>query len=133
MFLVLGIVILVASFSIIGNLIMVVVEKQREIALLKTLGASDVGLMQLFAIQGLLIGLLGTVLGIGVGLLGCYIGQRFGIPLNPDVYYIDRMPVHVEAQSVILTALAGVLISIAATFYPSMLAARVRPAAGMRQ
>ena len=133
MFLVLGIVILVASFSIVGNLVMVVVEKQREIALLKTLGASDGGLMQLFAIQGLLIGLLGTVLGIGSGLIGCYIGQRFGIPLNPDVYYIDRMPVHVESQSVLLTALAGVLISIAATFYPAMLAARVRPAAGMRQ
>jgi lipoprotein-releasing system permease protein len=133
MFLVLGIVILVASFSIVGNLIMVVVEKQREIALLKTLGASDGGLMQLFAIQGLLIGLIGTALGIGVGLIGCIAGQKFGIPLNPDVYYIDRMPVHVEAQSVVLTALAGVLISIAATFYPSMLAARVRPAAGMRQ
>ena len=65
MFLVLGIVILVASFSIVGNLIMVVVEKQREIALLKTLGASDPGIMQLFAIQGLLIGLIGTLLGVG--------------------------------------------------------------------
>jgi lipoprotein-releasing system permease protein len=132
MFLVLGIVILVASFSIVGNLIMVVVEKAREIALLKTLGASDVGVMQLFAIQGLLIGALGTGLGVGLGLLTCWAGQRFGIPLNPDVYYIDRMPVHVEIQSVMLTALAGVLISIAATFYPAFLAARVRPAAGMR-
>ena len=133
MFLVLGIVIIVASFSIVGNLIMVVIEKQKEIALLKTLGASNVGLMLLFAIQGLLIGLIGTALGIGVGLLGCYAGQHFGIPLNPDVYYIDRMPVHVESQSVILTAAAGVFISIAATVYPSILAALVRPAAGMRQ
>ena len=70
MFLVLGIVILVASFSIVGNLIMVVVEKAREIALLKTLGASDLGVMQLFAIQGLMIGLIGTVLGVTTGLLG---------------------------------------------------------------
>jgi lipoprotein-releasing system permease protein len=132
MFLVLGIVILVASFSIVGNLIMVVVEKARQIALLKTLGASDVGIMQLFAIQGLLIGALGTGLGVGLGLLTCWAGQRFGIPLNPDVYYIDKMPVHVEIQSVLLTALAGVIISIAATFYPAFLAARVRPAAGMR-
>ena len=132
MFLVLGIVILVASFSIVGNLIMVVVEKAREIALIKTLGASDASVMQVFAIQGLLIGLIGTVLGIGTGLLACWFGKRYGIPLNPDVYYIDRMPVNVEPYSVILTAAAGVLISMAATFYPALLAARVRPAAGMR-
>ncbi|HET9627087.1 MAG TPA: ABC transporter permease [Kofleriaceae bacterium] len=132
MFLVLGIVILVASFSIVGNLIMVVVEKQREIALLKTLGASDIGVMQLFAIQGLMIGLIGTALGIGTGLLGCWAGKRFGLPLNPDVYYIDKLPIHVDPLSVVAAASAGVLISIAATLYPAMIAARVRPAAGMR-
>jgi lipoprotein-releasing system permease protein len=132
MFLVLGIVILVASFSIVGNLIMVVVEKQREIALLKTLGASDLSLMLVFAIQGLLIGIVGTALGVGTGLLACWFGKAYGIPLNPDVYYIDRMPVHVDTSSVIITAAAGVLISMAATFYPALVAARVRPAAGMR-
>ena len=132
MFLVLGIVILVASFSIIGNLIMIVVEKQREIALLKTLGASDAGIMQLFAIQGLLIGLIGTLLGIATGLTACYVGKRIGIPLNPDVYYIDQMPVNVDPQSVGLTFGAGVIISILATFYPALLGARVRPATGMR-
>lgn len=132
MFLVLGIVILVASFSIVGNLIMVVIEKARQIALLKTLGASDNGVMQLFAIQGLMIGLIGTVLGIATGLAGCWAGKRFGLPLNPDVYYIDRLPIHVDPASVVAAAAAGVLISIAATFYPALLAARVRPAAGMR-
>ncbi|HWU86427.1 MAG TPA: ABC transporter permease, partial [Kofleriaceae bacterium] len=132
MFLVLGIVILVASFSIVGNLIMVVIEKARQIALLKTLGASDLGIMQLFAIQGLLIGLIGTILGVLTGLLACWAGKKFGIPLNPDVYYIDRLPIHVDWQSVAAAAAAGVLISIAATLYPALLAARVRPAAGMR-
>jgi lipoprotein-releasing system permease protein len=132
MFLVLGIVILVASFSIVGNLIMVVVEKAREIALLKTLGASDASMMNIFAIQGLLIGITGTALGISMGLVLCFLGKRYGIPLNPDVYYIDRMPVHVEPFSVAITAAAGVFISIAATFYPAIVAARVRPAAGMR-
>jgi lipoprotein-releasing system permease protein len=132
MFIVLGIVILVASFSIIGNLIMVVVEKQKEIALLKTLGASDVGVMQLFAIQGLMIGLIGTVLGIATGLVGCWAAKRFGLPLNPDVYYIDKMPIHIEPMSVVAAASAGILISIAATLYPAVVAARVRPAAGMR-
>lgn len=132
MFLVLGIVILVASFSIIGNLIMVVVEKAREIALLKTLGASDFGVMQLFAIQGLVIGLIGTLLGVAWGLGACWGAKRYGLPLDPDVYYIDRLPIHVEPASVLASAMAGIVISIAATFYPARLAAKVRPAAGMR-
>lgn len=132
MFLVLGIVILVASFSIVGNLIMVVVEKGREIALLKTLGASDRSIMLVFAIQGLLIGIVGTGLGVSTGLLACWFGKTYGIPLNPDVYYIDRLPVHVDPTSVVVTAAAGIVISIAATFYPAIVAARVRPAAGMR-
>jgi lipoprotein-releasing system permease protein len=132
MFLVLGIVILVASFSIVGNLIMVVVEKAREIALLKTLGASDAGVMQLFAIQGLMIGLIGTVLGVATGLAGCWGLSEYGFPLNENVYYIDRLPVHVDPGSVLAAAAAGVLISIGATLYPAVVAARVRPAAGMR-
>ncbi len=117
---------------IVGNLIMVVVEKGREIALLKTLGASDRNVMLVFTIQGMLIGVVGTALGISTGLLACWFGKAYGIPLNPDVYYIDRMPVHVDPTSVIVTAAAGVLISMAATFYPALVAARVRPAAGMR-
>ncbi|HEU0031676.1 MAG TPA: FtsX-like permease family protein [Kofleriaceae bacterium] len=132
MFLVLGIVILVASFAIVGNLIMVVVEKGREIALLKTLGATDTGIMQLFAIQGMLIGLIGTALGISMGLLTCWAIKRYGLPLDPDVYYIDRLPIHVDPTSVAAAAAAGVLISIAATLYPALLAARVRPSSGMR-
>jgi lipoprotein-releasing system permease protein len=133
MFLVLGIVIVVASFSILGNLVMVVVEKGREIALLKTLGATDAGVMQLFAIQGLMIGLIGTAIGVATGLLLCWGLKVFGFPLNADVYYIDRLPVHVDAPSVAAAAAAGILISILSTLYPSVVAARVRPAAGMRQ
>jgi lipoprotein-releasing system permease protein len=132
MFLVLGIVILVASFSIVGNLIMVVIEKGREIALLKTLGATDFGVTQMFAIQGLLIGLIGTLLGVAVGLLGCWLIQQVGFPLDPDVYYINRLPIHVDWQAVAAAGAAGVMISIAATLYPAFLAARVRPAVGMR-
>jgi lipoprotein-releasing system permease protein len=111
---------------------MVVVEKAREIALLKTFGASDIGVMQLFAVQGMIIGLIGTTLGIITGLLGCLAMKEFGLPLNPDVYYIDRLPIHVDPQSVAAAALTGVLISIGATLYPALLAARVRPAKGMR-
>jgi lipoprotein-releasing system permease protein len=132
MFLVLGVVIMVASFAILGNLIMVVQGKLRQISLLKTLGASDVGVLQLFAMQGLMIGGIGTVLGVATGLLGCWAAQRFGIPVSPEVYYIDRLPVHVEPMSVVAAASAGILISIAATLYPAFVAARIRPSAGLR-
>jgi lipoprotein-releasing system permease protein len=132
MFLVLAIIILVASFSIVGNLIMIVIEKSKEIALLKTLGASDSGIMMLFVTQGFFIGLIGTSLGVAVGLLGCWLLQTFGFPLNPDVYYIDQLPVHVDPTAVALIGTAGVLISVAATVYPALVAARLRPATGLR-
>ncbi|HEY4241617.1 MAG TPA: FtsX-like permease family protein [Kofleriaceae bacterium] len=132
MFLVLGIVIIVASFAIVGNLIMVVVEKGKEIALLKTLGASNFGIMQLFAIQGLMIGVIGTALGLGFGLLACALASTSGIGMEADVYYISQLPIHVENSSVMGAAIAGVAISIAATFYPAFAAARIRPATGIR-
>ncbi len=132
MFLVLAIVILVASFSIIGNLIMVVVEKQKEIALLKTLGASDLGVMFLFVMQGFFIGMVGTSLGVGMGLIACIYGQHHGIPLNPDVYYIDKVPIHIDYGAVGLIFAAGILISVLATVYPALVAARLRPAQGLR-
>jgi lipoprotein-releasing system permease protein len=132
MFIVLGIVILVASFSIVGNLIMVVFEKGREIALLKTLGATNWGVMWLFVLRGLMIGMIGTLLGVGMGLSACLLAKRFGIPLNPDVYYIDRLPIHIDSSSVALIAFAGVAISGLAALYPALLAIRIRPANGLR-
>jgi lipoprotein-releasing system permease protein len=132
MFLVLAIIILVASFSIIGNLIMIVVEKGREIAVLKTLGASHRGVMKIFWVQGFFIGVVGTTLGVSNGLLACWIGITWGLPLDPDVYYIDRLPIAVEWLSVSQVALAGMLISVLATLYPAYLSARVLPVEGLR-
>ncbi len=132
MFIVLGIVILVASFSIVGNLIMVVFEKGREIALLKTLGATNWGVMWLFMLRGLMIGIIGTVLGVGMGLSACVAVKSFGFPLNPDVYYIDRLPIHIDGSSIAIIALAGVIISGLAALYPALLAIRIRPATGLR-
>ena len=132
MFVVLGIVILVASFSIVGNLIMVVFEKGKEIALLKTLGATNWGVMKLFIFRGLMIGTIGTLLGVGMGLTACLLAQKYGVPLNPDVYYIDRLPIHVDASSVVLISFAGVAISALAALYPALLAIRIRPANGLR-
>ncbi len=132
MFLVLAIIILVASFSIIGNLIMVVVEKAKEIALLKTLGSSDHQIMQIFVVQGLIIGIVGSLVGVLHGLIISYLGGRFGLPLDPDVYYIDRLPIHIEGSSVAAVLAAGILISVVATLYPAYMAARLRPVEGMR-
>jgi lipoprotein-releasing system permease protein len=132
MFLVLAIIILVASFSIVGNLIMVVIEKAREIAVIKTLGASDAGVMKIFVTQGFFIGLVGTVVGVSLGLLACWAGIVFGLPLDPDVYYIDKLPIHIEPTSVIAVAAAGIVISVIATVYPAYIAARLRPIHGLR-
>ncbi len=132
MFMVLAIIILVASFSIVGNLIMVVIEKGREIALLKTLGASTRDVVVIFVLQGVTIGFFGTVLGLLFGLGICWYLGLYGFPINPDVYYIDQLPVHVDYASVAMVGGAALLISVAATLYPAVLASRLRPAAGLR-
>jgi lipoprotein-releasing system permease protein len=132
MFLVLAIIILVASFSIVGNLIMVVVEKAREIAVLKTLGASDSGVTRIFSVQGFFIGLVGTAIGVYLGLGACLFADTYGIGIPPDVYYIDRLPVHVDMWSVLQVGAAGLLISVAATIYPAQIASRLRPVEGLR-
>jgi lipoprotein-releasing system permease protein len=132
MFLVLTIIILVASFSIVSNLIMIVVEKAREIAILKAQGASDRGVMRVFMIEGLYIGSLGTLVGVGLGVFTCWALDTFGLPLDPDVYYIDKLPVSMDAVAIALVGFAGVAISFIATIYPSFLAARMRPVDGLR-
>jgi len=133
MFMVLAIIILVASFSIVGNLIMTVVEKGREIALIKTLGAGDGGIVGVFMIQGFLIGVIGTTLGVVAGLVGAWRLAVDGFPINPDVYYIDRLPVEIDPFTVVLVYGAGLVISIAATIYPAVGAAQLRPGAGLKQ
>jgi lipoprotein-releasing system permease protein len=132
MFLVLAIIILVASFSIVSNLIMVVVEKAKEIALLKTLGATDASVVSIFVAQGFFIGLVGMIVGVTHGLVACYLGRVYGLPLDPEVYYIDQLPIHVESLAVIAVAVAGVAISVVATLYPAFMAARLRPMEGLR-
>jgi lipoprotein-releasing system permease protein len=129
---VLAIIILVASFSIVGNLIMVVVEKAREIAVLKTLGASDSGVTRIFIVQGFFIGMVGTLIGVYLGLSACVFADTYGIGIPPDVYYIDRLPVHVDMLSVLMVAAAGLVISVAATIYPAQIASRLRPVEGLR-
>ena len=94
--------------------------------------ASHGDVIHVFILQGLLIGGVGTALGVLFGLVTCAYLTNYGFPINPDVYYIDQLPVHVDYTSVALIGAAGLVISVAATLYPALLAARLRPAAGLR-
>ncbi|MGM0555037.1 MAG: FtsX-like permease family protein [Myxococcota bacterium] len=132
MFVVLTFIILVASFSIIAMLIMIVIEKAREIAVLKSMGVSNWGVMKIFMFQGWVIGSIGAVLGLVLGLGICVYLQVYGVPLNSEVYYITKLPVEIDVVEVTMVLVCALVISLLATVYPSLLAARLKPVEGLR-
>jgi lipoprotein-releasing system permease protein len=132
MFVALGIAILVASFCIAGTLTLMVQEKGREVAILKAMGTSDRTVVGVFVIEGGLIGLLGAALGLFLGYMACFAAEHFGIRMNPEVYYIDRLPVHVDPAEFALTGIAAVLVCLVITIYPALLASRLRPVDALR-
>ncbi|WP_158542393.1 FtsX-like permease family protein [Lujinxingia litoralis] len=132
MFVVLIFIILVASFSIVAMLIMIVIEKAREIAILKSMGASDGGVMRIFMYQGVVIGAVGAAAGLGLGLLICYLLETVGLPLDSEVYYISTLPVAVNRWEVSAVVVSTIVISFLATLYPSYQAAKMRPVEGLR-
>jgi len=132
MFVTLGIAIVVASFCIAGTLTLMVQEKGREVAILKAMGTSDRAVVGVFIIEGGLIGLLGATLGLFLGFMLCFAAEHFGIRMNPDVYYMDRLPVHIDATEFALTGVAAVLLCLAITIYPALLASRLRPVDALR-
>ncbi len=132
MFVVLTFIILVASFSIVAMLIMIVIEKGREIAILKSMGASNGGIMRTFVFQGLVIGVIGAVIGLCLGLAICYFLETVGFPLNSEVYYISTLPVDVDPVEVTAVVFCTIAISLLATVYPSIQAARLNPVDGLR-
>jgi lipoprotein-releasing system permease protein len=132
MFVVLTFIALVASFSIISNLIMLVTEKGREVAILKSMGARDVAILRVFFAEGLYIGLLGLALGMGLGIGGCLLLGHYGLPLNPDVYYIEKLPIVMRGGEIAAVSLAALLLCCLATLYPALMASRLRPAEGLR-
>ena len=132
MFVILTFIVLVASFNIVSNLILVVLEKAQEIAILKSLGASDLGVLRVFVVQGLVIGGLGAVLGLGLGLGVATFVATVGIPLDPEVYYIDSLPIVIEPGELLITAGGAVLIALLAALYPAWKAAQLTPVEGLR-
>jgi lipoprotein-releasing system permease protein len=129
---ILGFIVLVASFIIVATLIMLVLEKRREIAVLKSMGAGVPSVMKIFVAEGVVIGAIGTAFGLLLGFGSCLLIDRVGIPLDPEVYYIANLPVLVDPSQFALVALAALAISYLATIYPATKAARLRPVDGLR-
>ncbi len=132
MFVLLGVAIVVASFAIVATLLLLVIEKGREIAVLKAMGASDPFIARVFVFVGLLIGGVGSTLGVSTALLVCTLIQKLGIPLDPEVYYIDRLPVFISLPDYAFVTIIAVMVCLVATLYPAYAAARLRPVEGMR-
>ncbi len=132
MFIVLCFIILVAASSIVSNGIMLVLEKGREIAILKSMGASNQMVLSIFVCLGLYIGVLGTVCGALVGCANCWALDHFGLPLDTDVYYITKLPVKVNPSELLAVLGAALALSLGATLYPAWLAAKLRPVEGLR-
>jgi lipoprotein-releasing system permease protein len=131
MFLLLVLITIVASFNIVSTLTMIVTEKQKEIAILKAMGATRKSIRRIFMLNGLIIGLSGTVIGIPLGYAFLWLIERFWT-FDPTVYYISKIPVHVLGEDVFLVAGSAILISFAATVYPSLQAAKLEPVAALR-
>jgi lipoprotein-releasing system permease protein len=129
---ILGFIVLVASFIIVATLIMLVLEKTKEIAVLKSMGAGVPSVMKVFVAEGVIIGAVGTAFGLILGYGTCALIDRVGIPLDPEVYYISNLPVLIDPAQFALVTLAALALSYLATIYPATKAARLRPVDGLR-
>jgi lipoprotein-releasing system permease protein len=141
MFIVIILIIAVAAFNIVSSLVMVVTDKQADIAILRTLGAAPSSITRIFIIQGTLIGVVGTLLGLAGGIalalnvetvvpfIESLLGFKF---LSKDVYYISDLPSELQMPDVVMTAVVSFVLSLAATLYPSWRASKVNPAEALR-
>ena len=141
MFIILLLIVAVAAFNIVSTLVMAVTDKQPDIAILRTLGASPGGIMKIFIVQGALIGVIGTLIGVAGGIalalnidvvvpfLERLLNVQF---LSREVYYITDLPSDLQTSDVVAIALVSLALSLLATLYPSWRAARVNPAEALR-
>ena len=133
-FAVIGLIILIAALNITTTLILVVVERRRDIAVLSAMGASGKSLMSIFMIEGLIIGTFGALAGVVLGTLGCLIANHYKlISLPADVYSISNVPFNLELLDMLVAAGVALLLSLLATIYPALAATRVRPIEMLRE
>jgi lipoprotein-releasing system permease protein len=141
MFIILTLIVAVAAFNIVSAQIMLVTDKQADIAILRTLGATPASIMTIFVVQGALIGLIGTLIGVvggivlalNVGTVVPAIERVLGVTfLDKSVYYISELPSQLQRGDVVTIAVIALVLALLATIYPSFKAARVNPAEALR-
>lgn len=125
-------IVVVAALGIVTNLIVMVITRAREIAILRAMGASSTSIRRIFMFEGLSIGVVGTSLGTALGLAGCALLERYKFPLDTNVYYLDSLPVVVVPATVVVVAVGAVVVCFLATIYPSWRAVRLDPVDGLR-
>jgi len=133
MFIILVLIILVAAFNIVGTLIMVVNDKHKDIAILKSMGARSLSIMKIFILEGLIIGLTGTTLGILGSFLLAFLQNTYHIiALPPDVYYISHLLIKITPRDLFLVVFSAISITLLATIYPSWQASKLDPVEALR-
>ena len=133
MFIILALIILVAAFNIASSLIMMVMEKTHDIAILKAMGATNHSIRKIFVLKGMAIGFIGTALGVVLGYLLCFLLERYQfIELPGDVYYLSTLPVALNTADVAAIAVSALVICFVATLYPSGQAAKLDPVEAVR-
>jgi lipoprotein-releasing system permease protein len=128
-----GLIVLVAALNIVASLVLLVMEKTRDIAILRTMGASTGIIRRIFIYQGLAIGLIGTLSGTALGVAACLVLDRYQlIRLPSDVYQLTYLPFHVEVADIVIVVFSAIGVCLVATLYPSRQAARIDPAEALR-
>jgi lipoprotein-releasing system permease protein len=132
-YIILCLIVCVATFNMLGSLTMGVIEKRRDIGVLKALGATHKSIIRLFMFEGILVGTIGTVLGTGIGLLACYMQIRYQLfPLDPNIYIIPAIPVELRWSDFVVIPFASMMLSAMAALYPARRAARLDPVEAIR-
>ncbi len=133
MFVILAMIVFVAAFNIASTLIMVVMEKNKDIAILKSMGASSGGIMKIFMFEGLIIGVFGTFMGFVSGYIICFLLKKYEfIKLDPNIYYISTLPVKMVWSDILVIAVSSLVLCLLATIYPAWQASKLDPAEAFR-
>ena len=132
-YIILSLIIAVATFNILGSLSMSVIEKKRDIGILRSMGVTENSILQIFMFEGLLIGIIGTLLGVMIGYLVCYIQIKYNIyPLDPSQYKIDSLPIEVRFSDFFFISGVAMILSFFASLYPAKRAAKVNPISAIK-